>query len=77
MPGTELAQYPVKEPGMVQSSKGNDHVDVEMGQAWSQDKLAKCRRPGGIVQEYLAQSSKGNDNFTDYGPNLVYLFWLS
>ena len=26
--GTELAQYPVKEPGMVQSSKGNDNFNI-------------------------------------------------
>ena len=26
--GIELAQYPVKEPGMVQSSKGNDYLNV-------------------------------------------------
>ena len=63
MAGIVLAQYPIKEPGMVQSSKGNDHVDVEMGQARVQDKSAKCQRHGGMVQEYMAQSSKGNVNF--------------
>lgn len=26
--GTELAQYPVKEPGMVQSSKGNGNFNI-------------------------------------------------
>ena len=66
MPGIVLAQYPVEEPGIVQSSepsKGNDHFDVEMGQARGQDKLAKCECHGGMVQEYMAQSGKGNDNF--------------